>query len=109
MSTIHITYRHGLDRCDTRARIDEIARVVKHRYKVNYVWEGNRLFSNHKGSWVLVHLGEDSIELKIKLGLMLLPLKRKIESTISRNLHGVLSGQKDLLAHPALSGQGSIL
>ncbi len=103
MSIIHIRHHHGLKREETRTRLDHLAREIKARYQVNYVWRGNRLLSQHKGSMVSVHLGEGVIELSIKLGLMFAPMKGRIESTIRQNLHGVISGRKDLLAHPALN------
>lgn len=94
MSDIHIKHHHSLKRNETRERVDQIARHLKRKYRVNYAWHGDQLRSRHKGSSVSVFLGEGCIELKIKLGLLFTPMKGRIERAIRKNLHSVIGDRK---------------
>lgn len=94
MSSIHIKHRHCLKHSETRERVDRIARHLKSKYKVNYIWEGDKLRSKHKGCFAHVHLADGNIEMKIQLGLLLAPLRGRIERAIRKNLHSVIGDEK---------------
>ena len=79
---------------ETRARVEQIARYARNKYKVKYAWRGNQLHLQHKGSSVAVYLGDGCIELKVKLGLLFVPMKGKIEKAIRKNLHSTIGDRK---------------
>lgn len=90
MSTIHIKHQHILRHDETRKRVEQIAKYLSKKYKVNYSWAGNQLHSRHKGSSVSVFIEDGCIEMKIKLCLLFSPLKGRIENAIHKNLHSVI-------------------
>ena len=86
MSNIHVKYKHSLSPQETRKRVEEIAKGLKKEYKIDYAWKGDRLMFKRSGAAGNVDLGDGFIELNIKLGLMLSPMKGKIEESIKKNL-----------------------
>ncbi len=86
MSIIHVKHNHTLTPDESRIRVEAIARDLKREYKMDYSWDGNRLHFRRKGASGHAHLGDGYIELEIKLGMLLAPLKRKIEATIRKDI-----------------------
>ena len=91
MSNIHVKYKHSLSPQETRKRVEEIAKGLKKEYKIDYAWKGDRLMFKRSGAAGNVDLGDGFIELNIKLGMVLAPLKGKIEKTIKHNIQAELS------------------
>jgi putative polyhydroxyalkanoate system protein len=91
MSKIHVKYKHSLSPEETRKRLEVVAKGLKEEYKIDYAWKGDRLLFKRSGAVGNVDLGEDFIELNIKLGMVLTPLKGKIEKTIKQNIVAELS------------------
>ncbi len=94
MSKIHVKYKHSLDPEETRKRVEEIAKDLKKEYKMDYAWKGDRLLFRRSGAAGNLDLGDGFIELNIKLGTVLAPLKGKIEKTIKRYILAEMSGKK---------------
>jgi putative polyhydroxyalkanoate system protein len=94
MSRIHIKHHHCLEHHETHQRVERIARHLKKKYRVDYAWKGNHIHSSHKGSSVDIHLGDGCIEMKIRLGLLFVPLKHKIERAIRKNLQSTIGDRK---------------
>ena len=74
--------------------MEEIAKDLKKEYKMNYAWKGDRLFFKRSGAAGNLDLGDGFIELNIKLGVVLAPLKGKIEKTIKQNIVSEMSVKK---------------
>ena len=91
MSTIHLKHTHALTQEQTRERVEEIAKDLNREYKIDYSWDGNRMQFRRKGASGSILLGEGFIELDIKLGMLLTPLKGKIEDTIRRDIDAKLT------------------
>jgi putative polyhydroxyalkanoate system protein len=91
MSSIHLKHHHSLSRDETRKRVESIAEDLKREYKMDYSWDGDRVRFKRTGASGSVLLGEDFIELEIKLGMLLAPLKGKIEDTIRRDISSRLA------------------
>ena len=91
MSIIHIKQQHSLGREETRQKVEEIAKGLKKEYKMNYAWKGDQLLFKRSGASGFLGLGEGVVEVKIKLGLVLAPLKKKIETAIKKNMAEELS------------------
>ena len=86
MSNIHIKYPHNMMREDAQKRVEEIAEGLKKEYKMDYGWKGNQLNFRRSGASGSLKLGDASIELNIKLGMLLTPMKGKIEDSIRKSL-----------------------
>jgi putative polyhydroxyalkanoate system protein len=94
MANIHIKQRHHLAHDDARKRVEEIAQDLKRRLNADYSWKGDSLNFYRSGASGSIEVGEDSIEFKIKLGMMLAPMKGKIEEAIRQKIHTVLAETK---------------
>ena len=86
MSSIHIKRRHQLPRAELRKRVEHLAEDLKSKLNADYAWKGDSLRFKRSGASGSIDIAEDAIELKIKLGLMLTPMKGKIEVTIREYL-----------------------
>lgn len=94
MAHIHIKQQHDLTHDEARKRVEEIARDLRKRLNADYRWDGDSLRFQRSGASGSIHVGDDFIELKVKLGMMLAPMKGKIERSIRENLHVVLGEDK---------------
>ena len=86
MSTIHIKHHHGMTHEEMRERVEQIARYLKRRYKGAYSWHGNSLRFQRSGASGSVELGDGYVELRVKLGLLLVPKKNEIETLIRQHI-----------------------
>jgi putative polyhydroxyalkanoate system protein len=86
MSNIHIKHPYTLLPDEARKRVEEIAKDLKKEYKIDYSWQGDHLHFRRSGASGSLELGDGIIELNIKLGMILRPLKGKIEDSIRKNL-----------------------
>lgn len=93
MANIHLKHKHSLSPQEARKRVEEIAKGLKKEYKIDYVWKGDRLLFKRSGAAGNLDLGDGFIELDIKLGMALVPLKGKIEKTIKQNIAAEMSGK----------------
>ena len=95
MASIHIKRQHHLAQDEARQRVEEIARDLKQKLNADYAWKGDSLLFKRSGASGSIDLNGDSIELKIKLGMMLAPMKGKIEAAIREKLVLALGGDQD--------------
>ncbi len=86
MSNIHLKHNHSLTKEETRERVEAIANDLKREYKMDYAWKGDSVHFRRSGASGTVYLGDGFIELDIKLGMLLSPLKGKIEDTIRKDI-----------------------
>lgn len=75
--------------------MEEIASDLKKEYKIDYAWKGDRLQFKRSGVTGYIDLRDDLIELSMKLGMMLAPMKGSIEKTIRRDIAGKMSDGKE--------------
>ena len=90
MANIHIKQQHHLAHDDARKRVEEIAIDLKKKLNADYAWKGDSLQFSRSGASGSIELSDDLIELKIKLGMMLAPMKGKIETAIREKLDQAL-------------------
>jgi len=85
-----IRRRHKLGIEEARNRADRIAAYLKKQYSLDSTWEGDHLNVRGNGVQGRLTVGEDSIELDVRLGfalrLMEGPIRNAIESTIDEQL-----------------------
>lgn len=86
MATIHITKTHQLDHEAVRANVQELADTLADKLSAEYRWENDRLVFKRSGASGFVRLGDQEVEVEIKLGILLTPLKGNIEKTITEYL-----------------------
>lgn len=91
MPNIHLKHHHSLTRDETRERVEAIAKDLKKEYNMEYSWDGDYVRFRRSGASGFVCLGEGFVEVDIKLGMLLTPLKGKIEDTIQRDIQSKLA------------------
>ena len=91
MSTIHIQKQHQLDRQTVRKAVESLAEKLSTDLSAKYSWEGDRLVFKRSGASGHIDIGDDIVDIEIKLGMMLTPLKGKIEQTVEGYLEERLS------------------
>ena len=96
MSRISIHRKHHLGHDEARAQVEKIAEKLKEKLNSEYSWEDDTLHFKRSGANGSIAVSEDSIDLEIKLGLTLRPLKGMIEKTIHENLDMALDKDSDL-------------
>ena len=95
MANIHIKQSHNLSHDEARARVEEIAEDLKAKLDADYCWEGDSLRFHRAGASGSIDLGKGFIDLKIKLGMLLTPMKGKIEDSIREKMHVALADTGD--------------
>ena len=91
MPNIHIKREHTLGRDEARASVEKVAEEIKKKLNVSYAWDGDSLRFQRTGASGSVDVGDDFIEVNIKLNLALAPMKAKVEKAIRENLDSALS------------------
>lgn len=86
MATIHITRSHQLDQETVRSKVQELANILAEKLSAEYQWEQDRLVFRRSGANGFIRIGDQELEVEIKLAMMLSPLKGMIEKTISEHL-----------------------
>lgn len=86
MATIHITRSHQLDPETVRSKVQELANTLVEKLSAEYQWEQDRLVFNRSGANGFVRIGDQELEVEVKIGMMLRPLKGTIEKTITEYL-----------------------
>jgi putative polyhydroxyalkanoate system protein len=90
MSQIHIRKKHGLDHARARATAEQLAAALASEYHADCQWQDDELQFRSPGIEGQLHVGKDEVEIKIRLGMMLRPLRGKIESGIRTRLDAIL-------------------
>jgi len=90
MSQIHIRKSHSLDHAHAPAMAEHFAAELTAEYQADYQWQGNDLTFKSRGIEGLLRVGEDEVEIRVRLGMLLRPLMGKIESGIRSRLDGIL-------------------
>ncbi|MBW9259859.1 MAG: polyhydroxyalkanoic acid system family protein [Candidatus Thiodiazotropha sp. (ex. Lucinisca nassula)] len=91
MASIKLHYTHQLGYDTVHEKVEEIAQSLKEKLGAEYHWEDVKLIFTLTGAngWLLV--GEEDLSIEIELGLVLKPLKGKIEHTIDNEIKEILS------------------
>ncbi len=89
MALIHIKREHGLSLEQARQKVEDLAQSLEEELKVQHSWDGNVLRFKRTGATGAVGVSDKSVEVKIKLGMVLVPMKSKIERAINDSLDGL--------------------
>jgi putative polyhydroxyalkanoate system protein len=79
MSKIHITRNHRLGLDGARIEVERIAKRVREDFGADYAWDGDTLRFSRSGVSGHISITADSLELIIKLGLLLSAMQGQIE------------------------------
>ena len=82
-----MTRSHQLDQETVRDKVQELANMLVEKLSAEYQWEKDRLIFKRSGANGFVRIGNHEVEVEVKLGMMLRPLKGTIEKTITEYLN----------------------
>ena len=74
-----------------RAEVERLADKLAQEISAEYSWQGDRMQFKRSGASGFIDIHDRDIEIEIKLGMMLAPLKSTIESRINGYLDKHLS------------------
>lgn len=86
MSHIVLKRVHGLGRRKAVKRLKELVAALHEEYEFEGTWKGQVLHLERGGATGLVQVSDDAVEIDVKLGLLLRPLRRTIEARIAARL-----------------------
>jgi putative polyhydroxyalkanoate system protein len=86
MSRIQLQYAHELGRRKAVGRINDFLEDIARRYEFDRQWEGDVLCVSRSGVTGEMRVRDDLVEIDVKLGLVLSPLRQKIAAHIVSNL-----------------------
>lgn len=95
MPTIDIQRRHELGTEQARSVVDRLAGRMAEKYGVDAQWQGDTLAFRHPALRGGIHVGAHDIRVEAKLGLLLSPLKARIEDEIRSKLDEYLGAEGD--------------
>jgi putative polyhydroxyalkanoate system protein len=96
MTNIHLKRNHNLDRDDARAKVEELAESLKDKLGAEYHWDGDTLRFQRTGASGFIDVSREGVvEVDVKLGLVLRPMKGVIEKSISEGFETALADSKD--------------
>lgn len=92
MANIHIKRNHNLDRAAARAKVEELAKSLQDKLGANYHWDGDCLRFTRTGASGFIDVSrEGEVEVDVKLGLVLRPMKGMIENSINEGFDTALA------------------
>ncbi len=86
LPTLCVTRRHDLDYQRAREAIQQLADELATKLAADYRWNGNRLVFENKSASGHIELAEGRVDVEIRLGLLMAPLRATIESSIEQYL-----------------------
>ena len=90
MARITVERSHSLGRAGARAKAEALAERLAAEYAVRYQWKGDVLEFKRSGADGTIEVGENSVRVELKLGLLLSALsgtiKREIENGLDESL-----------------------
>ena len=82
MPTIKVKRQHSLGPKKARATVEKLAEKLQKDLDAEYHWEGSTLRFSRTGASGRIDVSDDEVLVEVKLGMLLGPLKGKIERTI---------------------------
>ncbi|MGY4531660.1 putative polyhydroxyalkanoate system protein [Pseudomonas sp. TE3786] len=91
MARITVERSHTLGREGARAKAEELAARLAAEYAVRYQWQGDVLEFKRSGADGTIEVGDDSVRVDLKLGLLLSAMSGTIKREIEKGLDESLS------------------
>lgn len=86
MPTVHISRTHHLSHEKARKQVERLAEELHRQLDADYHWEGDTLRFSRSGASGYVALRSSSVEVEVKLSMLLSPFKSKVEQAVSEYL-----------------------
>ena len=86
MPNIDIRRPHQLSITDARAAVDQVAARMQEKFGMTGQWRGDTLDFSRPGVSGSIAVQSDTVHVRAQLGMLLAPLKGKIEQEIRRKL-----------------------
>jgi putative polyhydroxyalkanoate system protein len=90
MDHIHIRHPHQLGKEDLRRKVEDIAEDLRQKLHVQCQWQGDSLLFKRPGAQGRIALADDHVEVSVKLGMLVVPMKDKIEAQIREKIEAFL-------------------
>lgn len=106
MTTIRVSRCHPLGLAAARAEVDRIAQRVRDVHGAQFAWHGDMLVFRYTGVAGQIRVGPTRIDLDLRLGILLAPMRARIEARLVEKIDRALARR---LAEflPAASAVGS--
>ncbi|MBD3671251.1 MAG: polyhydroxyalkanoic acid system family protein [Gammaproteobacteria bacterium] len=86
MAHIRINRAHSMDNKSIREEVQKLADKLSQELEARYQWNGDRLEFERSGASGFIAIGENNLNIELKLGMLLSPFKGKVEQSISEYL-----------------------
>ena len=83
MASIKIKREHSLSHDEVLRAVQNLADELAEKLDADYEWEGDNLSFKRSGASGKVCVSKQDLQVDIKLGMLLTPLKGKIEQTVN--------------------------
>jgi putative polyhydroxyalkanoate system protein len=93
MSKIHIVRRHTLSLQDAKAEVERIAQRIESDYGAEYAWDGDTLCFARSGVSGHITVSDESLDLTVRLGLLLSAIAGQIEQQITAKVDETLAAR----------------
>lgn len=90
MSNIKISRENPFSMAEAKQRVDEFSANMASDIGVKTQWAGDQLKFDGKGAKGAITVSENSIDVDIKLGMLLSPLSGKISSKVEEALDSAI-------------------
>ena len=91
MATIKVTREHSLGTDKAHDTVENLAKKLKKDLDADYHWEGSTLKFSRSGASGEIQVSDDKVQVEVKLGMLLTPLKGSIQKTIEDEIDGYLN------------------
>lgn len=101
MSVIHIVRSHQLGLEAARDEIERVAQRIEEEHGASYEWDGDVLRFSRSGVSGHIEVLPDSIDLTVKLGVLLSAIKGQLEQRLTEKIDEALGKYETEGAVPA--------
>ncbi len=92
MATIDIRRPHAIGKDRARSAAETVAQRLEQKLQIRYHWDGDDLKFERSGASGCIHVTDQEVRVLVDLGLMLRPMKGKVEQKVHQYLDEALSG-----------------
>jgi putative polyhydroxyalkanoate system protein len=91
MATVDVTREHTLGKETARERAQQMADKLARKLDAKCAWNGDELTFKRSGAEGSILVGEDSVRVVVKLGLMLTPMAGMVKGEVEKALEKYLA------------------
>jgi putative polyhydroxyalkanoate system protein len=101
MATISVVKHHHLTHAKAKSVAEKMAKDLHKRFDLECTWDGDECRFSRSGLTGNMHVGEDAIELDVKLGFLLSAVAPSIERAIHEQLDALVGDAPKAAKAPA--------